>query len=166
MLRTGCSFTGFKFSNFIPRANPLPSAGVTFPITYWFTHSCGVKTMKLSYRGVKYNYNPPTFAGSVPAAHGVYRGTAFSSEQPIVDISVPEQELTYRGVAYHRGGNKAATRAVAMAGVANQSLNVDELARRSMTDQRMAEKHLQDSMWARAATEMGLDIDWTDSHSH
>jgi hypothetical protein len=132
-----------------------------------FVHSFnGVKPMKLSYRGVKYNTNSPMLAGSIPAAHGVYRGVAFTSEQPIIDIETPAEDLTYRGVTYHRGGNKAATRAVAMAGVANHSLNVDELARRAMTDHCLAEKHLQDSMWARAAAEMGVEVDWTGSHSH
>jgi hypothetical protein len=121
--------------------------------------------MKLSYRGVKYNYNPPTFAGTVPLHQGVYRGVAFTSEQPIVEVDEPERELTYRGVTYRRGG-KAATRDMVLAGLANNSLNVDELARRLMTDKKMAAKNLQESMVARSAAEIGVGIDWSSSHSH
>lgn len=60
--------------------------------------------MKLSYRGVSYDYNPPAVAATNSEASGKYRGQDWRfrnlKRSPVLQ---PTKQLVYRGVLYNTG---------------------------------------------------------------
>ncbi|MBE9168776.1 DUF4278 domain-containing protein [Pleurocapsales cyanobacterium LEGE 06147] len=100
--------------------------------------------MKLTYRGVSYDYNPPTVAVNEGTVAGKFRGLDWRfhnlKKPPVLQ---PPVNLTYRGVAY-------ANRPV------NTGIDVREKARWLMLNKEKAVKNRAASMLSRAAHEVGL----------
>ncbi len=72
--------------------------------------------MKLCYRGVSYDYNPPQVKVAEGPVVGKYRGADWHSTV-LIDNPVPQMAatLTYRGVTYHTNGQERTTQAVPQA---------------------------------------------------
>ncbi|HAG82268.1 MAG TPA: hypothetical protein DD379_12715 [Cyanobacteria bacterium UBA11162] len=111
--------------------------------------------MKLTYRGIQYDYNPATVETVEPGFGGKYRGLDWRfrnlKKPPVLQPSV---NLTYRGVRYQTPGV-----------VANNSdeqakvpvlLSMQDKARSLMLDRQKALKNRQLSMLNRSAAEVGL----------
>lgn len=57
--------------------------------------------MKLCYRGVEYDYNPPSLEVKDSEMQGCYRGRTLSFSYPShVSVPQPVAQYTYRGVGY------------------------------------------------------------------
>ena len=63
--------------------------------------------MKLKYRGVSYEYQPPKIAVADSEEVGKYRGGTFHFHKLVKALSQPVFDLKYRGVSYHTGGSAA-----------------------------------------------------------
>ena len=104
--------------------------------------------MKLNYRGVTYEYNPPTVETIEGEVGGKYRGLDWRfrnlKKPPVLQPSV---NLTYRGVAYNN--HPIATEEEA-------ATKVNEKARRLMLDREKAANNRSVSMLCRLAQESGL----------
>lgn len=115
----------------------------------------GAKPMKLTYRGVAYDYTPPEVAVQSSGMRGNYRGvkhqfhtsTAASSQQQ-------DSDLIYRGVAYHVGNN---AEKVAQATAAHRP-DVDDLARSLMIANHSSIKNREQSQLLRTGLDVGLDV--------
>lgn len=59
--------------------------------------------MKLTYRGVSYEYNPLEVPISESREVGKYRGNAFHFHKLRKVLPQPSLDLKYRGVSYHTG---------------------------------------------------------------
>jgi hypothetical protein len=97
--------------------------------------------MKLTYRGISYEYNPPEVAVEQGTVAGKFRGLDWrfrNLKKPLV--LQPPANLTYRGVAY---SNRAAD-------------SVKEQARWLMLDREKAARNRSESMLKRATDEVGL----------
>jgi hypothetical protein len=106
--------------------------------------------MKLTYRGVSYDYNPPTVAVDEGKVAGKFRGLDWRfhnlKKPPVLQ---PPVNLTYRGVAYaNRPANTGTT--------ADTGINVREKARWLMLNKEKAVKNRAASMLSRAAHQVGL----------
>jgi hypothetical protein len=79
--------------------------------------------MKLTYRGVPYEYTPVPVTAMQTGLVGKYRGVPFAL-QTITAPTIPEPEcdLTYRGVHYHRG--RASTLTVARATIPEMAMAI------------------------------------------
>ncbi len=106
------------------------------------------KIMKLKYRGVTYEYNPPTVETTEGEVGGKYRGLDWRfrnlKKPPILQPSV---NLTYRGVAYNNHPTNTEEKAVT---------SVNEKARRLMLGKEKAANNRAVSMLYRLAQESGL----------
>lgn len=124
--------------------------------------------MKLTYRGVSYDYNPPVVESNLTDEVGKFRGVdiRFRTVKKAA-VQQPTLDLVYRGVAYQTGtpavapavetppvaaiaAPPAAVPAVATA------LSTEDKARMSMMNRHRSVKQRQQSMLARLATEAGL----------
>ncbi len=104
--------------------------------------------MKITYRGISYEYNPPTVAVEEDAVAGKFRGLDWrfhNLKKPLV--LQPPVNLTYRGVAY-------SNRPTADQEVAPTSIR--EKSRWLILNRQKAAKNRNDSMLRRAAHELGL----------
>jgi hypothetical protein len=101
--------------------------------------------MKLTYRGVSYEYTPPAVETVPGVAMGKYRGLDFrfrNTKKP--PVMIPHHNLTYRGVKYNTQSNHGSVSPVA------------EKARvLAMASDRAQEKR-GESMLGRLAAELGL----------
>ncbi|MGB3532278.1 MAG: DUF4278 domain-containing protein [Microcoleaceae cyanobacterium] len=106
--------------------------------------------MKLTYRGIEYNYNPPQVETTVGRKAGKYRGKDWRfcnlKKSPVLQ---PTHNLTYRGVKY-TNHPVAATEATTPNAVANK-------ARILMQEQERTVLKRQQSMLSRLTEEVGLD---------
>lgn len=105
--------------------------------------------MKLTYRGVTYDYNPPTVAVTNSELVGKYRGLDWrfrNLEKPA--ILQPTVALKYRGVAYGNVEESATT-----------TTPETNRARSRMIGQTLAIKKREQSMLTRLAAQVGLDAD-------
>lgn len=59
--------------------------------------------MKLTYRGVSYEYNPPQVEVADSEEVGKYRGVTLHFHKLLKSVAQPSFDLKYRGVAYHVG---------------------------------------------------------------
>ena len=104
--------------------------------------------MKLKYRGVTYEYNPPAVETVEGEVGGKYRGLDWRfrnlKKPPIIQPSV---NLTYRGVAYNN--HPIATEEEA-------AISVNEKARRLILGREKAANNRAFSMLYRLAQESGL----------
>jgi Domain of unknown function (DUF4278) len=58
--------------------------------------------MKLTYRGVTYDYTPPSVVYGEALGTGSYRGVPIAFyEATVPGLEMPAHDLTYRGVKYH-----------------------------------------------------------------
>ena len=104
--------------------------------------------MKLNYRGVSYEYNPPTFATVESEVGGKYRGLDWRfrnlKKSPVLQ---PPVNLTYRGVAYSNHAPAAPQAA---------SSSVSQKARWLMLNREKAARNRTASMLERSSEEIGL----------
>ena len=119
--------------------------------------------MKLTYRGIQYDYNPPAVARNTTDAVGKYRGVDIRfrtvKKAPVQPATV---DLVYRGVAYRTGEAPAATVApqpvaAPVAAVATVS-GVENKARAILMGHHRSVKRRQQAMMGRLATEVGLAV--------
>lgn len=110
--------------------------------------------MKLCYRGVCYDYNPPEVSTSEQIEPVVqYNGVDVRFRNPKKAIVLqPTLDLKYRGVAYRN--NDANTEVEPNLAIAPTSVN--EKARRLSLDGVRKEMRRQQSMFNRLAAEVGL----------
>lgn len=123
--------------------------------------------MQLTYRGVKYDYNPPTVESTTTDEVGKFRGVDIRfrtvKKNP---VQQPTLDLMYRGVAY-RSGEAAVEAAPAIAPVPvvvekvvpAAPIGAEDRARMMMLNRHRTVKQRQQSMLARLATEAGLPAD-------
>ncbi|MDJ0593165.1 MAG: DUF4278 domain-containing protein [Pleurocapsa sp. MO_226.B13] len=106
--------------------------------------------MKLTYRGVNYEYNPPVVETVEGKIGGKYRGLDWRfhnlKKAPVLQ---PPVNLTYRGVTY-------ANRPTATPETVSTGLNVQQQARWLMLSREKAARKRAESMLRRSADELGL----------
>ncbi len=104
--------------------------------------------MKLNYRGVSYEYNPPTVEITEGEVVGKYRGLDWRfhnlKKPPVLQ---PPANLTYRGVAYKNQLSAAPT---------TTPTSVSQKARWLMLKQEKAARKRTASMLLRSAEQVGL----------
>ena len=104
--------------------------------------------MKLNYRGVTYDYNPPVVATTEGEITGKFRGLDWrfrNLENP--PVLQPPVNLTYRGVAYSNRPTASIP--------ANQEPKVKTLSRWLMLHKEKIAKNRSASMLSRTAHEIG-----------
>lgn len=115
--------------------------------------------MKLSYRGVSYDYNPPTVETTDDGVGGKYRGLDWRfrnlKKPPVLQ---PIVNLKYRGVSYQVGGMTTTKSAEP---TKTPVLSMQDKARSLMMDHQRTLKNRQQAMLSRSAEEVGLRV----SHS-
>ncbi len=112
--------------------------------------------MKLSYRGVSYDYNPPTVETTDGEVGGKYRGLDWRFRnmkkppmlQPIVN-------LKYRGVSFQAGGSSLTNNTESEK---TPVLSTADKARSLMLNQHRILKHRQQAMLNRLAAELGVTV--------
>ncbi|ACK70474.1 conserved hypothetical protein [Gloeothece citriformis PCC 7424] len=111
--------------------------------------------MKLTYRGISYNYNPVTVETSEGTTGGKYRGLDWRfrnlKKSPILQ---PRVNLTYRGVTYNKGGTEVAE--LPQVTEVTPKLSTQDKARTLMVHHTRVIKKRQQAMLSRVATEVGL----------
>ena len=106
--------------------------------------------MKLNYRGVSYEYNPPADAVEEDRIAGKFRGLDWrfhNLKKPLV--LQPSANLTYRGVAYNNHSQDVVDQTPA-------KTTVQASARWLMLKKEKAAKRRAASMLSRAAHQVGL----------
>lgn len=115
--------------------------------------------MKLTYRGIEYEYNPPEVATSTGAVAGKYRGQDWRfcnlKKPPILQ---PSYNLTYRGVKY-------GDRPVAAVSQTETPPTIAEKARILMLKHERSEVQREQSMLNRLADEVGLKLNNTATYN-
>ncbi len=122
--------------------------------------------MKLTYRGVSYDYTPPTVETNVTDDVGKFRGVDIRFRTGKKDpVQQPTLDLVYRGVAYQTGTPEvapvveAAPAVAPAAPAAVAAFSTEDKARISMMNRHRSVKQRQQSMLTRLATEAGLPED-------
>jgi len=120
--------------------------------------------MKLTYRGVQYDYNPPVVEVSDAPEAGKYRGVDIRfrtvKKSP---VQQPTLDLVYRGVAYRNSKAAAATLPVEtpatapVADVPAALASVELKARTMLNSHHRNVKRRQQAMLARLASDVGMD---------
>jgi hypothetical protein len=110
--------------------------------------------MKLSYRGVKYDYNPPVVETTDSEVVGKYRGLDWRfrnlKKPPVLQ---PRVNLKYRGV-YYQTGTPAVAKSAEPVNV--PAVSTREKARSLMINHQRSLKNRQQAMLNRTAAEVGL----------
>lgn len=110
--------------------------------------------MQLSYRGVKYDYNPPVVETTQGVVGGKYRGLDWRfrnmKKPPVLQ---PRVNLTYRGVRYQNGVTADSNSAQP---TKTPALSTQDKARSLMLNQQRSLKNRQQAMLYRCAAEVGL----------
>ncbi len=120
--------------------------------------------MQLTYRGVKYDYNPPTVELKTIDEVGKFRGVDIRfrtvKRNP---VQQPTLDLKYRGVAYTTGAAPAIEPTPAVeptpAAAPAVAMSTEDRARTAMLNRHRSVKRRQQSMLARLAVEAGLPAD-------
>ncbi|MEY3297583.1 MAG: hypothetical protein RLZZ597_843 [Cyanobacteriota bacterium] len=121
--------------------------------------------MKLTYRGVSYEYTPPTTSMKAVDEVGKFRGVDIRFRTVTkAPVQQPTLDLMYRGVAYNTGAPVVATPVVApvtvpVAAPVATVISTEDKARMMMLNRHRSVKQRQQSMLARLATEAGLPAD-------
>ena len=106
--------------------------------------------MKLIYRGVSYEYNPPVVETVEGQVDGKFRGLDWRfrnlKKPPVLQ---PPVNLTYRGVTY-------ANRPTATRNAVPKGSDIQQQARWLMLNKEKAAKNRHESMLRRSAHEVGL----------
>lgn len=128
--------------------------------------------MKLTYRGVSYDYNPPVVQTNTTDDVGKFRGVdiRFRTVQRAL-VQQPTLDLVYRGVAYQTGTPEVApavelVTVPAAAPAVAATLSTEQKARMSMMNRHRSVKQRQQSMLGRLATEVGLPADAAQYWNH
>jgi hypothetical protein len=132
--------------------------------------------MKLTYRGVQYDYTPPTVVMNNTSDVGIYRGVdiRFRTIQKS-PVQQPTLDLVYRGVAYRTGEATTAMETpevapapapVPVADAPAALASVEEKARTMLMGHHRNVKRRQQAMLARLASDVGLDADVTQYWNH
>jgi hypothetical protein len=112
--------------------------------------------MKLSYRGVSYEYNPPVVEATETEVGGKYRGLDWRfrnlKKPPMIQ---PTVNLKYRGFSY-QVGTTPTTKSVEPA--KTPALSTQDQARSLMMNRLRSLKNRQQSMLNRSAAEVGFEI--------
>jgi len=107
--------------------------------------------MRLTYRGVSYEYNPTVVETTTTTVGGKYRGLDWRfrnlKKPPVIQ---PINNLTYRGVTYNKQGTTVPTT------VEKPQVSTQEKARYLMIYHNKNLKNRQQVMLSRAASEIGL----------
>jgi hypothetical protein len=131
----------------------------------------GGDIMQLTYRGVKYDYNPPKVEIKATDEVGKFRGVDIRFRTiKQAPVQQPTLDLVYRGVAY-RTGETAATPEVVSTPVEAipvpaVAASTDDLARLRMMNRHRMVKQRQQSMLARLANEAGLPAEAAQYWNH
>lgn len=120
--------------------------------------------MKLTYRGVQYDYNPPTVDMQQVDEAGKFRGVDIRFRNvKKAPVQQPTLDLVYRGVAYQTGHSTDAIQpvvepvsAATSAGAEVSTGDVEGKARTMLMNHHRVVKRRQQSMLGRLATEVGL----------
>jgi hypothetical protein len=116
--------------------------------------------MKLCYRGVSYEYTPPTLKITLGEVVGKYRGLDVRSRNlATIPMEQPSFELQYRGVPYKTGSQVVAAQPAVVAAsepITLPGLRTTEKARSLMVKQSRGIKKRQQAMLSRLAGEVGL----------
>ncbi|MBD2231520.1 DUF4278 domain-containing protein [Phormidium tenue] len=128
--------------------------------------------MKLTYRGVSYDYTPPVVESNLTDEAGKFRGVdiRFRTVKKAA-VQQPTLDLVYRGVAYQSGTPEVApvvevaTPAMAAPAVAT-ALSTEDKARMSMMNRHRSVKQRQQSMLGRLAVEAGLPAEAAQYWNH
>lgn len=117
--------------------------------------------MKLTYRGISYEYTPPTVGLKTIDEVGKFRGVDIRFRTVTkAPVQQPTLDLMYRGVAYNTGAVADATPAAApVAAPAAPVFSTEDKARLMMLNRHRSVKQRQQSMLARLATEAGLPVE-------
>lgn len=110
----------------------------------------GGENMKLVYRGVSYDYNPPQVAVTESSVTGKFRGLDWrfhNLKKPLV--LQPPVNLTYRGVDYNNRPTSSQEQSVT-------GNNIQEKARYRLLKKEKAVYNRAASMLTRTAHEVGL----------
>ncbi len=127
--------------------------------------------MKLSYRGIEYDYTPPTVKTADTTDLGKYRGVDIRFRAVTKNpVQQPTLDLVYRGVAFRTGDSAEAASAVPTGAKISEAphaaLNVEEKARVMMMGHHRNVKRRQQVMLARMAADVGLNADVTRYWNH
>ena len=116
--------------------------------------------MKLTYRGVSYDYNPPVVETKPTEESGSYRGVDIRFRTITkAPVQQPNLDLIYRGVRYQTGQAQAAQPAIApqpAVAAPAQTVSAGDRARVMMMKHHRFVKRRQQSMLGRLASEVGL----------
>jgi hypothetical protein len=114
------------------------------------------RTMKLSYRGISYNYNPPKVETTEREVGGKYRGLDWRfrnlKKPPVLQ---PTVNLKYRGVSYQIPGTTAAA---SVESPKTSVLSTQDKARSLMLEHQRTLKNRQQAMLNRSAAEVGVTV--------
>jgi hypothetical protein len=119
--------------------------------------------MPLTYRGVKYDYNPPVVDTKTTDEVGKFRGVDIRFRTvKRAPVQQPTLDLVYRGVPYTNGAATPAADPAPVAvpeaspAAAPAAISTEDRARVAMLNRHRSVKRRQQSMLARLATEAGL----------
>jgi hypothetical protein len=115
--------------------------------------------MKLTYRGVQYDYQPATIPVTETEVTGKYRGLdwRFRNLQK-APVLLPTTELTYRGVTYRKGETLPQTVPQVPTTSNIPVLSTEDKARCLMFNRTKTIKKRQQAMLSRSASALGLVI--------
>lgn len=122
--------------------------------------------MKLTYRGVQYDYNPPAVVLNHTAEVGKYRGVDIRFRTvKNCPVQQPTLDLVYRGVAYRTGAAAEVTpvvnTAVPVADAPAALADLELKARTLLMGHNRNVKRRQQAMLTRLAADVGLEADVT-----
>ncbi|NER79853.1 MAG: DUF4278 domain-containing protein [Leptolyngbya sp. SIO1D8] len=125
--------------------------------------------MKLTYRGIQYDYTPPTVEMRTTSEVGHYRGVDIRfrtvKKNP---VQQPTLDLVYRGVAYQTGEAAApkVANTEAPAGTSVPAVDIELKARTMLASHHRTVKQRQQTMLTRLATDVGLGTQVTHYWNH
>ncbi|MDX2215414.1 MAG: DUF4278 domain-containing protein [Oculatellaceae cyanobacterium bins.114] len=116
--------------------------------------------MKLTYRGISYDYNPPQAQATEVVAAGKYRGSGLRFRKAQKELAQqPSLDLKYRGVAYSTATPEAVSVPVAVEPVVvatSTRVSVDDRLRSLMLNHHRSVKQREQAMLSRVAVQVGL----------
>lgn len=123
--------------------------------------------MKLTYRGVSYEYTPHPVPPKAPSfANGIYRGQAIAFQTLTELPAQPAADLMWRGVPYHTGQTPAANRptlppveATPPTATAPASGVVVAMARQLFVRHHQRSRQREQGMMVRLAAEVGIPVE-------
>ncbi|MGB7412788.1 MAG: DUF4278 domain-containing protein [Thermosynechococcaceae cyanobacterium] len=120
--------------------------------------------MKLTYRGITYDYNPPRVVYGPTYAKGKYRGLPVTFQTLEVPVMKPSYNLKYRGIAYCTGIHTQAHEPKGAVTVPPKDIKImvvplSERSRALMAGHRQSIRKREQAMLNRLDEEVGLETD-------